>query len=361
MVNAFMDSEKGAGDPGYSPTSKNGSAPFQRHPLRFHPLFRDYIWGGNRLGTRLNKTIHGYDRVAESWELVDRPEAQSVVKGGSYDGWTFRALLETFPNECLGKQASSNRFPLLLKYLDCHNVLSVQVHPDDAYAQRMTPPDLGKTEAWYVVHAEPGSVVYAGLKPGVDQKSLAQALAAGQVLDCLHVFQPKVGDCLYITAGTVHALGAGLIVAEIQQSSDTTFRLFDWNRTDATGKSRPLHREPALDVTDYKRGPVAPQIPQPTAEPCCERLVVGDKFCLDRWRQDPFQASENCWAFLSHDRFHIWTVVQGKVQVFEELVARDKQPILELSIGDSVFVPAACQSLYLRGSLDAVLLDAYLP
>src|SRR3954451_2888303 len=157
-----------------------------------------------------------------------------------------------------GRKRQHPQFPLLFKFLDCQRVLSVQVHPNNEQAAKLDPPDLGKTEAWVVLAADPGSKIYAGLKSGVDRKALAAAVASGRCEECLHEFEPRVGDCVFIEAGTVHALGAGLLIAEIQQDSDTTFRLFDWNRAHKTGKPRPLHIEQSLDTINYKRGPVQP-------------------------------------------------------------------------------------------------------
>ncbi len=192
---------------------------------------------------------------------MDREDAQSLLVGGGQNGLSLRELLTRFPDLLLGTKQHYSRFPLLIKFLDCHQVLSVQVHPADAYASCMSPPDLGKTEAWYVVAAEPGSLIYAGLKPGVDAQSLREAVQAGQTAEVLHSIHPQPGDCFFIPAGTVHALGAGLVVAEVQQSSDTTFRLFDWNRVDPAGKTRALHLDQAFDVIDFDRGPVYKQVP----------------------------------------------------------------------------------------------------
>ena len=145
----------------------------------------------------------------------------------------------------------------------------------------MPNPDLGKTEAWFVLHAEPGSLIYAGLKEGVTEAELRKAVNEGRTEDCLHTIHPRRGDCVFIPAGTVHAIGAGLVIAEIQQSSDTTFRLFDWNRVDKNGNARPLHIEQSFEVIDFKRGPVQPQKPTKLKTPdgsVAERLVDCDKF-----------------------------------------------------------------------------------
>jgi len=158
-----------------------------------------------------------------------------------------------------------------------------------------------------VLAAEPGSKIYAGVKPGVDRETLERELAAGTCDTCLHQFEPAVGDCVFLEAGTVHALGAGLLIAEIQQSSNTTYRLFDWNRVDRDGKPRQLHIAESLGTIDFNRGPVDPQKPQPTDRPYVEQLVSCDKFVLDRWRID---GAQPCGG---DGRFHVMSVVEGQV------------------------------------------------
>lgn len=249
--------------------------------LFFRPLLKRLVWGGRQLGELLGKPIGEGSDYAESWEVVDHGADQSVVSGGPEAGRTLRELVRDRPGDLFGEGIRHDHFPLLLKFLDCNRVLSVQVHPDDAYASRMTPPDLGKTEAWYVVAAKPDAVIYAGLRPGVDPQQLRAACGDGSVGGLLHEVRPRVGDCFFIPAGTVHALGGGLVVAEIQQSSDTTFRLFDWNRVDAAGRGRELHVDQAIAVTDFSRGPVDPQHPHPDADGL-ETLVRCDKFILRR-------------------------------------------------------------------------------
>ena len=300
------------------------------YPLQFTPVIRDYLWGGRRLSQTLGKPLGDRQRAAESWEIVDHGADQSLVAHGSLTGQTLAALLEQYGDELLGRSAAaaSGGFPLLLKYLDCHQDLSVQVHPSDAYAQTMDPPDLGKTEAWYIVDAQPGSVLYAGLLPGVDRDALAAAVADGRTDQVLHTLHPQPGDCVFIPAGTVHALGAGLLVAEIQQASDTTFRLFDWNRRDAEGRSRPLHIDQALQVTDYERGPISQQTPG-DSEHRWQKLVRCDKFLLDRCQgRGEFPVAET-------GGFSILTVPHGSA------VLHWQSGTLALPTGGSVLIPAA--------------------
>lgn len=316
--------------------------------LQFEPILREYVWGGRRLA-ELGKPIGDGDRYAESWEVVDHGADQSVVVSGALAGKTLHELVAAHNAALFGRHASFRQFPLLLKYLDCNRTLSVQVHPNDEQGAKLDPPDLGKTEAWVVLAAEPGSKIYAGLKPGVDRETLARELEQGTCEVCLHEFEPRVGDCLLIEAGTVHALGAGLLVAEIQQASDTTFRLFDWNRLDADGKPRPLHVRQALETIDYSRGPVDPVVTQPTGLPYVERLVSCDKFVLDRWRLDAPQ------KLVSDDRFHILTVIDGGAIVGGECGS------CELGRGSTVLVPASCSEVEIMPRGSAALLDMYLP
>lgn len=297
------------------------------YPLQFIPVFRQYIWGGRRLGDILGKPIGPEPRYAESWEVVDHGEDQSVVAEGPLRGRTLRSLVRDFGSELWSGRMQEDAFPLLLKYLDCNRVLSVQVHPDDAYAAAMDPPDLGKTEAWYVIEADPGSVIYAGLERGIDREAFATAIRAGQVADILQTIPARRGDCIFIPAGTVHALGAGILVAEIQQSSDTTFRVFDWNRVGDDGHPRALHIDQALAVADYERGEVTPQTPQLLPDGG-ERLVRCDQFILDRYAGTRPTSLEGSGG-------RILTVVDGG----GTLQWSDGE--LSLPRGQSVLVPAA--------------------
>lgn len=315
------------------------------HPLRFDPIFRSYIWGGKRLASELGKSTPDDGIWAESWEIVDHREAESVVCEGEFQGKTIRELVSQFPLEMTGRSNPEERLPLLLKYLDCDRVLSVQVHPDDAYGATMAVPDRGKTEAWYVIEAAPGAVLYAGLKQGVGRDELARAIAAGETESCLHVLSPKAGDCVFIPAGTVHALGAGLLVAEIQQSSDCTFRLFDWNRVDKNGKARELHVEQAMEVIDFQRGPRSFCKRTDSESSGWSRLVDCDKFCLD-------EAIGPTTVPISGGRFAILTIPKGSG------LLRQGSQQWNLGRGESLFIPAACSELSLELASDSVALLA---
>lgn len=327
------------------------------YPLRFEPVLKRYLWGGRRLHSVLGKPLPPGDDFAESWEVADHPAGQSVVSAGPLKGATLAEVLANHGAELLGKHhpngASRARFPLLFKLLDAQKVLSVQVHPTDAAAARLTPPDLGKTEAWVVLHAEPGSLIYAGFKRGFDRAAVERELVRETVELCLHKFEPQVGDCLFIPAGVVHALGAGLVIAEIQQASDTTFRLYDWKRLGADGQPRPLHIEQSLAAIDFDHGPVNPRRPVEVTRSGAdaariEQLASCDKFVLERWQlSGPVKVG-------CDDRFHLLCVLEGEVTISTDPAGH---PVTR---GQSVLLPASSPAL-LTPSGEAKLLVAYLP
>jgi len=238
------------------------------------------------------------------------------------------------------------RFPLLLKFLDAAKDLSVQVHPNDLLAARLDPPDLGKTEAWYVMDAMPGATVYAGLKSGVNCQEFSTAVATGKTGDLLHSFQPKRGDCIFIPAGTVHAIGSGLLILEIQQASNTTWRIFDWDRVDKDGKGRELHIERAIGAIDFLSGPMNPCEPVTNAGGW-DQLVVCEYFNLSRKRLEADQSVK-----LGGDgRMHIVAVTEGNFN----LVAKDCTQ--SLGRGSSRLIPASANQMVFESGTDSELID----
>jgi mannose-6-phosphate isomerase len=228
-------------------------------PLRFEPFLRPMVWGGRSLAERLDKNLPTAERYGESWEISDHPIHRSVVASGPRAGQSIRTLMETEANRLLGPAADRHgSFPWLCKFLDACDWLSVQVHPDKEKVRKLWPGEGSKTEAWLVIDAQPGSRIYAGLLPNVDEKRLREANRAGKIVECLHSFQPQPGDCIFLPAGTVHAVGGGVLIAEIQQTSDATFRLYDWDRLGADGRPRQLHLEEAMASIHWNQGPVHP-------------------------------------------------------------------------------------------------------
>jgi mannose-6-phosphate isomerase len=263
------------------------------YPLRFEPVYQYRPWGGRCLADILTAPLPPVEPIGEAWILSDREDHPSRVADGPLKGRTIGQLMNQFPAQLLGRLAPRfHRFPLLLKFLDAREMLSVQVHPSDAHKELIPAGETGKTEAWVVLEAGTKSRVYAGLKPGVTEADLRQALANGDVADRLACLTPKPGGAVFIPAGTVHTLGGGVVVFEVQQNSDVTFRLYDWNHVDAkTGKPRDLQIDQALACIDYGQcagGLVAPVV-ESTAPVLRESLFHCGHFWLWRLRGDsPF-------------------------------------------------------------------------
>jgi len=326
------------------------------YPLRFVPLYRHYVWGGRRFGTLLGRTLAPGKIYAESWEVVDHGEDQSVVVAGPLAGLTLHELVGRHREAMLGSTARrpgdgrlADRFPLLLKFLDAAENLSMQVHPGDELAARLDPPDLGKTEAWYVLAAEPGSRIYAGLEPGVDRAMLARAIDEGTCAACVHWFEPRPGDALLIRAGTVHALGVGVMLAEIQQASDTTYRLFDWNRLGPDGKPRALHVEQALEAIDFAAGPIMPVRTGAPPADADARILDCEHFALDR-----LELSRPV-SLAGDGRCHLVSVLAGSVAVAGDAAEGP------LGLGQTILLPAALAPVAAVPKENATLLDVTLP
>ena len=252
-------------------------------PLRFEPIYQYRLWGGRRLSKWSRNPLPSDGPIGEAWILSDRDDFASKVADGPLAGNTLRELLAADPSAMLGGRTDKfEKFPLLLKFLDATEMLSVQVHPSDAHTDLLPPGERGKTESWLVMESEPSSSIYAGLQPGVTAEAMREHSADGTVEKDLASFNPAVGDGLFIEAGTVHALGGGVVVFETQQNSDVTFRLFDWNRVDEkTGKSRELHIEQAIQSTNFDAVAVRPSVPVDLGQGR-ERLFRCEFFEVDR-------------------------------------------------------------------------------
>jgi mannose-6-phosphate isomerase len=319
------------------------------YPLRFQPLLKRYIWGGRRINTVLGKPLGPENDYGESWELSDHGDDQSTVANGPWKGAPLGTLVREHGRGILGRHYPLPCFPLLIKFLDAQQNLSLQVHPNDEQAANITPPDNGKTEAWYVLHAEPESTIYAGLKPGVDRIQFEECLRAGRATEAIHQIHARPGDFIYLPAGTVHALGRGLLVAEVQQSSDVTYRLFDWNRLGPDGRPRQLHLDRGLDAVDFARGPVDPQTPRPTENPAVVRFIECEKFVIDRW-----QIGKST-SFGGDRRFHILQPLTGEIRIPGD---PESNP---LKLGDTCLLPADLGKVEIVAEKESQFLDVYLP
>ncbi len=313
------------------------------NPIEFNPVLKRIRWGGRRLETVLGKQLGPQNDYAESWEICDHGDDQSIISSGPYTGWKLSQLVQQCSLEVFGEQNTKSQFPLLIKYLDCNDRLSVQVHPNDLQAVKYNPDENGKTEAWVVISAEPGSFIYAGLKSEVTPDILKASLKNGTVEDCLHRISPVPGECYYIPAGTVHALGEGVLIAEVQQTSDMTFRLFDWNRTDAQGNHRPVHIEQALECIDFQRGPiqsVEPNVIHNNENAELNQLIDSPFFRIDKL------LVRNRHLLPCNSKCKIVMSLSGKGNF------KTRQTSHSLSAGKTFLIPATCDDLHFEAEGD---------
>lgn len=307
-------------------------------PLVFDCFYRPQVWGGRGLTTHLNRRLPKEGPYGEAWDLSPQPLHVSSVIEGPHCGRDINELWANCHADLTGKSANGV-FPLLIKWLECHEMLSLQVHPDDQMAQRLLNQPYGKSEAWIVIDAQPGARVFAGLKENVTRADVEAHIKQGTLAECLHSFVPRPGDCISLPAGTIHAAGGGLLVAEVQQSSDATFRLFDWNRVGLDGKPRELHVARALEATNWNQGPVLPVIPVavPSGSTAVkvEKLVEGNGFRLERY------LAEESFSLPHAGEMTIWMVLEGggflnnSATGYQRLFAK----------GDTVVVPASANEV----------------
>ncbi len=262
------------------------------YPLKFGPIYQYRLWGGRKLGHLLSKPLPNDEAIGEAWILSDRKDHASKVTDGALKGYTITQLMKDYPNELMGKLANSfEHFPLLLKFLDCKEVLSVQVHPSDDQKAYLPQGDTGKTEAWVVLETDKDSRIYAGLTKNTTEQNLQEAVQNHSIADRLHSFVPKPGDAVFIHSGTVHTL-SGTVVFEVQENSDVTFRLYDWDRTDPkTSKPRDLQVDEALACIDFEQVDIGPVEPVTDAHrKNIEKLFDNEHFVLWRIKDElPFK------------------------------------------------------------------------
>jgi len=320
-------------------------------PLTFEPIFKPKPWGGRRLAALLNKKLPPDVPIGESWELADLPGNESRVRGGPLAGCRLVDVVSMWGSDLLGHAALDHeRFPLLIKFLDASESLSVQVHPKpgpDGSAEDV------KYEAWYVVHAEPKAQLFIGLKDEAGPADLARAASTAQIVDWLRTWPARPGHAYYVPAGTLHALGGGILVAEIQTPADITYRLFDWGRVGLDGRPRDLHVAEALgnvryDVTPAMVSPPAKLIATPLGP--ADRLIACERFVVDRFRLGPGSYQ------LGTDRLmHVWIILRGSGQL---QAAGYECPV---ALGDVVLIPAASEELRLFWADDAEWLAVTIP
>ena len=251
---------------------------YYRSALTFEPLFQERIWGGRKLADLYGKKLPPSIAIGESWEIVDRPEAQSVVRDGPLRGKTLHELWIQDRQSIFGNVPDATRFPLLVKILDAHERLSLQVHPPEKVAAKLG--GEPKTEFWYVAAADPGAELFVGLQEALTRAQFEEGVRSGTVAEYVHKIRVKTDDAMFLPAGRLHAVGEGNLLVEIQQNSDTTYRVFDWNRLDHKSKARPLHIEQALKCIDFND--VGPKLVEPEGE----LLVRHELFEVQKWNLD---------------------------------------------------------------------------
>jgi len=309
-------------------------------PIYFEPLTMERVWGGRRLEVLYGKSLpHGVP-IGEIWELVDREEAQSVVHRGPLRGTTLHELWQKHREAVFGREYLSHpapRFPLLVKLLDACQRLSLQVHPPANLA-----PVLGgepKTEVWYFVRCSPGALIYAGVPRGVDRATFETRLRDGTVEEVLHTITVQSGDSIFIPSGRLHAIGEGNVIVEIQQNSDTTYRVFDWNRPGLDGKPRELHIEESLACIDFQ-----------DLEPNADRVASGDIANCDFFEVEKLVITEPVKSAIP-GRFSLFTVLEGDVECGDQTFVPGSFFILPANAADLSVSPKSESALILRTSL----------
>ncbi len=292
--------------------------------LQFEPIYRQRVWGGRELGAAFGRQLPFGQVIGESWEVVDRPQAQSVVRGGAWSGRTLRAVLEGHGAEVMGPGWPPARpFPILVKWLDCHERLSLQVHPPAEKAAALG--GEPKTENWFIAAAAPGASLIVGLRQGVTREQFGRALDAGTLETCVHRFPAEAGDSILVRSGTVHAIDAGNLILEIQQNSDTTYRVYDWGRVGLDGKPRQLHRREALESILWDQPEPRPLRAAPTPAV----LAACAEFRIRRVPLAPGASLD----FAAGEQPRLLHVVSGSL--------RDRAGAVTLARGDNALLPFA--------------------
>lgn len=321
--------------------------------LRFEEWYAERIWGGTKLGTVLGKAVPAGKTIGEAWLVSDHPQHESVVAEGRFRGAALRTLLETDAPAILGSHAHltvHGRFPLLLKLIDAGEVLSVQVHPDDDAARRLNEPDVGKTEMWHVLHADPGSQLICGLNPAATRERFEESIQAGTVEDLMTRFPASADDSVFVPAGTVHAIGQGILLAEIQQNSDLTYRVYDWERVDPEGQPRSLHVDKAVEVTHFGAGHGGPNHPMAYALPGAECQVLA---ACRYFAAEQVQVSGAFTRRLSGHSFHLLLAKDGPLTFCGETEEYVLRP------GEGVLAPGSLPAYHVTGK--GRFLDYYVP
>lgn len=308
--------------------------------FKMNPVFKDYLWGGSKLKD-IYKKNSPYDVTAESWEIASHKNGESTVCGGEDDGKTIKELISAYKERLLGDKiykGDDTVFPLLIKLIDAKDNLSVQVHPNDEYAAEFENGERGKTEMWYVMEADVGAKLIYGFKHDISKEDFEASIKNNTLLEHVNYVECKKGDCFFIPSGMLHAIGKGLLIAEIQQNSDTTYRVYDYDRRDANGNARELHVDKAVEVTTLKSS-----VGNEYAEEKDGILVKCDYFTTEK-----ITLNGEFTYTVNKDRFETLVVCDGTAVINDEVCSK----------GDSLLVPAYAGKIKMTGN--AVILKSYI-
>lgn len=305
-------------------------------PVRLSPAFKDYLWGGTRLKTEFQKKSD-LDKVAESWELSTHKDGQSTVASGAFQGKTLSEYIEANGKECLGSRAAAfESFPILIKLIDAADNLSIQVHPSDDYALKVEG-EYGKTEMWYILDCTEGATLYYGVNTTLTKEELAERIQNNTLLSVLNKVPVKKGDVFFIRPGTIHAIGKGILLCEIQQNSNTTYRVYDFDRRDKDGNPRELHVEKAMEVAQ-----LTPSVPYQNENP---NILANCKY----FTVEKLVADGSATLPLDKDCFRSVVAVSGEATLS---LSGEEFPLRK---GDSLFIPAQDGTAQIRGNAELII------
>ena len=312
------------------------------YPIKLVPVYKDYLWGGRNL-EKLGRALPE-GTVAESWEVSAHPDGVSIVANGEFTGMSLSELLVKFDKQIVGTalpDVYAHQFPLLIKLIDANKKLSVQVHPDDHYA-RTHEGGYGKNEMWYIIAADPGAEIIYGLVPGTTRDTLEKAVRENRIESCLQTISVAAGDVFSIPAGMVHGLGAGIVLVEIQQSSNLTYRLYDYNRADVHGNKRPLHIEKAMEVIDFGPPGQAGKLENIRSQEVpglVKRQLIADRY----FEVDLYELDGEIHETTAGERFFCYTFIEGSGRFSYQ------GGVLQFKKAESVLIPAALGDYSIEG------------
>jgi len=311
------------------------------YPMKLKPAYKDYLWGGTKLKDEYGKTTQLHI-VAESWEVSCHPDGLSVVINGIYAGVSLWDVLSSNPDFIGTMCNEKSQFPILIKFIDAASDLSLQVHPDDDYAVRCENGQQGKNEMWYIVECEPGAKLILGLKKQLTKQRMRLAIENDTILDYIRAVPVKPGDCYCLPAGTLHAIGKGILIAEVQQNSNLTYRVYDYGRLDTSGNPRKLHIDKAIDVTDAYKKPLKSDFEkQISADYNMEKLSNWDYF--DARKYTLHTAME---MIADRKSFHTYICLSG------EVIVNSRAESIMLNKGESIYIPAGLGKYTIKGNAD---------